>query len=177
MKPMKIAIAALLLIATVAVYAAATEPDPVAPERAEPVRTDEEIVRPGSHGDLEVNKAEIEEGKLDADSALDGDRKPAKSPLMTAIDAVMQNSRDRIVLMQADLEKQADPDAALAIQKQIENLKVETELNILRLQADDARARGDEELAQEIDESITFMTTPQPKKTPVDRPAPDAGRR
>ena len=176
MRPLKFAIVILLLI-TAAVYAVAADPDPVAPEKAEPATSGDEVTRPGSPGNLEVNKAEIEEGKLDAESALDTERVPAKSPLMTAIDVVMQDSRDQITLLRADLEKQSDPDAALAIQKQIEDLKVETELNILRLQADHARAHGNEELARSIDESITFMTTPRPKAQPVDRPAPDAGRR
>jgi hypothetical protein len=177
MRPLKLAIVTLLLITTAAVFAAVTEPDPVAPEKAEPVTSGDEVVRPGSPGDLKVNKAEVEEGKLDAESTLDAERVPVKSPLMTAIDAIMLDSRDRIVLLRANLEKQGNPDEAMAIQRQIEDLKVETELNILRLQADHARARGDEELARSIDESITFMTTPRAKKAPVDRPAPDAGRR
>jgi hypothetical protein len=62
--------------------------------------------------------------------------------------------------------------AFLELQRQIEQIHRDTELGILKLQADHARRAGDEETAQKIEAAIALAAAPPPVVEKAARPAP-----
>ena len=80
-----------------------------------------------------------------------------------------------LVELQTRLEAETNDLAKLEIIKQIEQTRVQAELDVLGAQASYARQTGREDVALEIEGAIAEMTAPRPVRQPVDRPAPGAG--
>jgi len=99
------------------------------------------------------------------------------TPLMADIRVVMDRESEQLAGLEAERAKAPDAQAALEVQRRIEKLKQQTEIDLLRVQAVHARRAGKTALAQRIDAAIVELTQPRPRFEPVDRPAPaDAAR-
>jgi hypothetical protein len=96
----------------------------------------------------------------------------AVNPLYPKILAMLEAERVELAKLDARLKTTRDDAAAMAIQREIEQLKTTTELGILRLQAEHARALGRAAVAEKLDAAIQRMLQPVPRQRPVDRPAP-----
>ncbi len=183
MKVLRITKALLVVIVVVmmaagSMLAVAAEPEnsaPVKSGKADPADVSETQVGRSSVNNLKVNEAELlENGELSLETNGNG---PELKPMTMEINAVLEQSRLQVATLQEEFDKEPNAEAAVAIVRQIEQLKINTELDILRVQARFARSGGNEELAQEIEASLAKMTTPAPRREPVDRPAPAAGNR
>ncbi len=94
-------------------------------------------------------------------------------PMMNEIQAVMDVSRGEIAELVANAAGTHDFTAKQAIQIAIGDLKKQTELDIMGIQARYARSSGNEELALQIDAAIASITSPPSPTAPAEaRPAP-----
>jgi hypothetical protein len=132
---------------------------------------------------VDVNRAELEaladgelpEGEVTVytrEDALAVPHEQPVSPMMAEIRAALAEEEARRTELAADFDAATDERAALEIQREIETLARDTELRILRIQADHARLAGRGAVALEIEAAITEMTAPRPTPQPQDRPAP-----
>ena len=80
---------------------------------------------------------------------------------MQAIQAVLDREAARLSELETGMETAAGESALLALQREIERVKEETELQILRVQADFARREGRLEQAAEIEAALAEMTAPR----------------
>jgi hypothetical protein len=96
------------------------------------------------------------------------------SPMLQEILAAWDASQVAVAALDQSFRAASDATTALAIQRQIEDLRQQTEVRILGIQAKYARQEGRIEDAEEIEAAIEEMTTPTPRGEPVDRPAPTA---
>lgn len=164
----------LLLVATLAL---AADPQSTENDRSAAAGNQEPVEVRGVPK-ISINKAEIEQyGAADksADEVL-GDL-PVSNPLMVQFVQIQEAAASRLAELNAQLANQSNEEQALLLVKEMENVKRETELDMLRLQANDALARGDQDTADEINNAITSMTTPRPSRPAVERDASAGARR
>ena len=92
------------------------------------------------------------------------------SPLMQDIQALWEAQQATLAELVARFEGAAGEDEALALQRRIEQVKADTELQILRLQLNHARQEGrpGEQIAR-LEEAIKLMTEPRPMLPPRPR--------
>jgi hypothetical protein len=83
--------------------------------------------------------------------------------------SVLQQEQDGLSRLQTRFQQAADSRAALAIQREIEALKLETEIGLLRIQADYARREGRRATAERIERAIEQILHPVIPQAPVDR--------
>lgn len=108
-------------------------------------------------------------------------RSPASlSPCMQAIQAMLDGEAARLAELETGQKAAVGEGALLELQREIERVKEETELQILRVQADFARREGRLEQADQIEAALAEMTAPRPASqtaTPAARTpeAPAAG--
>ncbi len=169
-------ILSLTILLLAAGFAAAADP-----EVATPLREGETPVAVPAP-DVDVNQAELKalaEGELPEGEAVIYTRdevqlapERAVSPLMAELRAALDAERVRHDELEARFHAATDERAALEIQREIETLARDTELQILRIQIDHARRAGREEVAQAAEAAIAEMTAPRPTPQPQDRPAP-----
>jgi hypothetical protein len=123
---------------------------------------------------LPENAAEqkaLEAGELVLPESLPAER--PLSPMMLEIQGALAEQQRQVAALDARFVEATDEAAALAIQRQIEQVKQDTELAILAIQARHARAAGDENLAQSIEAAIAAIQNPPPPPAPtVERPVP-----
>jgi len=167
----------LTILLLAAGFAAAADPE-VAP----PLREGETpAVAPAPQ--VDVNQAELktlENGELPEgevviytrDEALAASAEQPVSPMMAEIRASLDIERTQHTELETRFQATTDERAALEIQREIEALARDTELQILQIQIDHARLAGREDIAQTIEAAVTEMTTPRPAPQPQDRPAP-----
>ncbi len=128
--------------------------------------------------DLPENAAELkalENGELTLPDAVPAER--PLSPMMVEIQGALAEQQRQVAALDARFAETSDETAALAIQREIEQIKQDTELAILAIQARHARAAGDEDLAQRIDAAIAAIQNPPPPPAPaVERPVPADNR-
>lgn len=101
------------------------------------------------------------------------------TPLMAAIDAVLQAEHAQVAELAAQLATAPDDATALALHRAIEQAKGDTQVRVLGLQAEFARREGRIEDAQRIEEAIAAMGRIDVPADVEARPAPDhtaAGR-
>ncbi len=103
-------------------------------------------------------------------------RSGPRSPLMAGIAARLERMRSAVAELEARAAAAPAPDRALALQQAIERAKVEAELDILRLQADEARREGRLEQAASLEAALREMTEPRPRPVPSERPERAPGR-
>jgi hypothetical protein len=96
----------------------------------------------------------------------------AANPLYPQIAAMLEAEREQIAALRVRLAATHDGDAAMAIQREIEHARAQTELGILRLQADHARKAGRTAVADGLDAAIRHLTQPPVRLQPAARPAP-----
>jgi len=124
---------------------------------------------------LKVNQAEMAE-KGETWSAVEPSE-PVLSAMSMEINVVLDEARLQVAAKQEQFDKEPNAEAAMVIMRQIEALKTNAELDILKVQMRHARDKGQTEVVSRIEAALSEMTTPRPRKQPVDRPAPDAGLR
>lgn len=136
--------------------------------------------------DLPENAAEIEALKAGAtpDAPVEPSSEAAAeeptrelTPRTHALRAALDAEQAQLAELQARLETAPDADAALAVQRDIERVKQQTEIDLLTAQARFAREAGQEQQAVAIEAAITELTSPRPVGVPQDRPAPADLRR
>jgi len=167
----------VLIMTGGAMLAMAADPEAAAPEKAakaDPNDQTEAQVGRSTVPDLKVNQAEMD---AQGDRGLETKVEPQLRPMTMEINAVLEQSRLQVSTLQDRFDNEPNAEAAVVIVRQMEKVKINAELDILRVQVRYARTAGNEELAQKIEASLTKMTTPAPRREPVDRPAPDAGNR
>lgn len=172
---MKKAFNAMLLLSMLSmasVSAIAADPEGVTPENAG--RAGEGEPAGGSIPNLDVNKAELQANEGLPIPLHPGlvERNQARNPMMDQIEAVIAAADIRLTEMKTRLDTEAGNADALELIKGMEQVKIQAELDILAVQAGHARATGRTDIAQEIEQAITEMTTPRPVRQPVERPAP-----
>lgn len=98
--------------------------------------------------------------------------RPAATPLLSDLYDVLDRQDAAVAVLQSELARTADPMAALAVQRRIEKVKQDAEVELLRVQATHARAAGKAALAAQLDAAIAELTAPRAASEPVERPAP-----
>lgn len=128
--------------------------------------------------DIPENQAELEaaragqlkliqpEGQAPA-AAVDA----ARAARRAAFDAVVED-QDAKVRALADRLSAAKGDEAVAIQKEIEHVKLATGRNLLELQLDFATRDGDQPRIDRLRAALAEWDAPAPVGTPVERPVP-----
>ncbi len=122
--------------------------------------------------DAPENQAEIEaaaRGELVLEPVAPVGDAASLSPEMTAIRAALAAGRARVDELEARLAGASGDEAALAVMRALEQAKQDTEIEILRIQAEHARLAGREAQAQEIETAISQMLTPGATTTPTAR--------
>lgn len=97
---------------------------------------------------------------------------PATTPMLADIDAVLREERTRVDELTASLATAAGDEAALALHRAVEQVKMEAQLRILGIQADYARREGRIEDATRIEAAVAAMGRIDAPTTIEERPAP-----
>jgi hypothetical protein len=135
--------------------------------------------------DIPENAAEIEALKTaqpDAQAPVAVPAEPAdeasrpETPRMQVLNAVMANQKAQLAELEGRLASAPDATAALEVQREIEQVKQQTEIDLLAAQARLAREAGQEQQAAAIESAIGELTAPRPVGVPQDRPAPTDNR-
>jgi hypothetical protein len=92
-------------------------------------------------------------------------------PMAADMRAAVEHERTSLAELSRRFRAASSPEAALAVQREIERVKHETELTLLRIQADYARRAGLAGVAARIEAAIEEMTRPAPSR--LDPRAPD----
>jgi CBS domain containing-hemolysin-like protein len=83
------------------------------------------------------------------------------APLVAELLAVVAQEQKTLAELRNQIAKTHNNTVALDLQRQVEAVKRETELTLLRIQAAHARREGRLEVAARLDEIILHRTTPQ----------------
>jgi len=102
---------------------------------------------------------------------------PEITPMMAEIEALLKAEAEALADLNASFQQARDETEALAVQEEISRIKVETELNILRVQIRHARAAGHEDVAVKLEAAIEKMTNPPEVREPQPRSVADGSRR
>lgn len=94
------------------------------------------------------------------------------SPLMIELRAVMDAEAVQVAALRERAAKAASNDEAIALQREIEKVKFDTEVSLLRVQAKHARAGGRTEVAARIEAAISELLNPPRIAAPAARPVP-----
>lgn len=94
------------------------------------------------------------------------------SPMMTEIQAVFVAEAGKLAELRQRAARATTPDEALALQREIERVKFDTEVSLLRVQAKHARQAGRTEVASRIDAAISDLLNPPKVTAPAARPVP-----
>jgi len=146
------------------------------PVQAAPVLPD----LPENAAEIEALKNGITNAPVPTDTATPADAdQPVgfESPQARELKALIASETAALAELQTRLDGAGADDAALAVQREIEQVKQQTEIDLLRLQARFAREAGQADRAAAIDAAIGELTAPRPVGVPQDRPAPDETRR
>jgi len=92
-------------------------------------------------------------------------RKVHVSPMFAEMRGTLDAERSQLAVLHERFLRAATPAAALAIQREIERLKADTEVALLRIQATWARRAGKIEVATRIEAAITELITPREQPT------------
>jgi hypothetical protein len=98
--------------------------------------------------------------------------KAPASPMMIEMQAVMTAEREKVAELRARADKASTPDEAVAIQREIERVKFDSEISLLRVQAKHARAAGRTQVATSIEAAINELLSPPKLAAPAARPVP-----
>jgi len=94
------------------------------------------------------------------------------SPLMQEIKQTFASQQEKMVVLEAAFAAALSEAQALEIQRQMQDLAVQTELKIMNIQVRHLRQAGQEEKAAALEATLQKMTTPEPTPAPTGRPAP-----
>ncbi|MDO9695250.1 MAG: hypothetical protein Q7W56_10985 [Candidatus Latescibacteria bacterium] len=91
------------------------------------------------------------------------------TPCQQAIRALLDREAAQLAELEARVPAAADAAAFLALQREIEQVKQDTELQVMRTQAQHARLEGRVEQAEQIEAALAEMAAPRPAIVPVER--------
>lgn len=95
-------------------------------------------------------------------------------PMMVELRALLDAEREQVAALTARLKSATDEAGSLAIQREIEKLKIGTESAMLRVQAKHARRAGREALAAQLELAAEDLLAPPKRVEPSSvRPAPE----
>ena len=115
-----------------------------------------------------------ESTEISADAGLA--RRTPMSMRAAEVRLVLDTQRSTLAVLEEEYRSALDEATALEIQKRMEKLARNTELQILGIQADYLRATGRVKEAEAIEEAVKEMQAPPRKRIPVERSRPDADR-
>lgn len=95
------------------------------------------------------------------------------SPMMLEIRGVLAAENEKLAGLRERAKSAATPEIAIVIQREIERVKFDTEIALLRTQAKFARAAGRTEVAARIERAVADLLNPPKPLAPAARPAPD----
>ena len=101
----------------------------------------------------------------------------AATPWMLEVRAALDREKEQIEALRTRLKAKPRDQEALALQREIERVKLETEAAILRVQAVAARTAGQAALAERLEIAARDLLTPPTATTTAARPAPRAAGR
>lgn len=93
------------------------------------------------------------------------------SPMMIEIRAVLDGERTALKSLNERFRAAKDPDAAIAIQREIARVKLDTEVEVLRVQVKHARAAGRADVAASLETAIQQILEPSTPPPAAPRPA------
>lgn len=96
----------------------------------------------------------------------------APSPMLLEMQALLTAEHEQVLVLRERAAKAANADEALALQREVEKLKFDTEVSLLRVQAKHARAAGRTEVATRIEAAVAELLNPPKLKAPAARPVP-----
>ena len=99
------------------------------------------------------------------------------SPLHAALKDVLAREANGLIALRARLAQTRDHAQAIAIQREIRALKRETEISLLRAQAEAARREGRAAVLAEIESELALMLRPPVPAPTAARPSPSAAAR
>jgi hypothetical protein len=91
------------------------------------------------------------------------------SPMMTEITAALETARLEVAALKLRQDAAVTNDAAMALAREIAQVKRTNRVEMMRIQLRYARAEGRAETAAELEEIITRMTAPPAPGVPVQR--------
>ncbi len=94
------------------------------------------------------------------------------SAMMTEIRALIADEHRSLTALNERFRRTTDPAAAIALQREIAQLKLGTEIALLRVQARHARATGRLSVAAHLDEAIHELESPPVPQPTTTRPSP-----
>jgi len=94
-------------------------------------------------------------------------------PMVAEMRAVLETERVEFRNLFARFRAAPDATAALAVQREIEQLKLSTEISLLRIQADYARRAGRAAQAAELEKVIAELQAPPVSVAPASRSGPE----
>lgn len=94
------------------------------------------------------------------------------SPLMIELRAVLDAEAVQVAVLRERAAKAATSEEAVALQREIEKVKFDTEVSLLRVQAKHARAGGRADVAARIEAAISELLNPPKIAAPAARPVP-----
>jgi propanediol dehydratase small subunit len=97
--------------------------------------------------------------------------------MMLGVRAALDREREQIEILRTRLLATRDAQQALALQRQIEKVKLDTEAAILRIQAEAARKAGHTALAERLETAATELLVAPAPVTPAARPTPRGSSR
>lgn len=94
------------------------------------------------------------------------------SPMVADLYTALDEQRAKMAKLRGDLARARGSSRELELQRALSAAKRETELRLLRIQADHARREGRLDVAGNLEAAITAMTAPAVPREPALRPAP-----
>ncbi len=113
--------------------------------------------------------------RADVPTAATPSRSGSHLAMRNEMRAVIDAERVTLEALNARFRQSADAEAGLAIQREIAQLKVQTELSLLRIQARHARAAGRATVADAIERAIREIESPPVPLPAGIRPVPAPG--
>lgn len=151
---------------------AAGQPVAASPAHGEPVIAAEEAGAVAAGVDRAAGSSEAAEAAKTVAAAAEA----SASPLMRDIRTLWMARQAEVAVLEESFRAASDHPTALAIQKRIEALLVQTEFDILQLQADHARREGRAADAERIEAEIAAAKTlPAQQTVDPQKRSPRAG--
>ena len=145
---------------------AATAPPTVVPDLPENAAELRELEASGASGDVRV--------VAPAPAVPAASR--SQSPLAADMARLLDAERASLTALKARFDAAANEASALEVEREIERVKADTEISLLRVQAEYARREGQEQAAREIESTIEAALHERTKSAPAGNPTPGAAR-
>ena len=99
-------------------------------------------------------------------------KKPVLTPMMSEVMTLLATQDTKLAALAERQKHATTPDEALAVQKEIQALKIGTEVSVMRIQANYARREGRAQDAARLEAAVEALTSPPRVHAPADRAVP-----